>query len=64
VLHSTTLPLAYAHKQRDLIPDSNVEFGYADDSAVVRVVLMENERVLSAYAKRHHLNWNRVTVKP
>ena len=55
--------LAYAHKQCDLIPDSNVQFGYADDSAVVRAVLMENEKVLAAYAKRHKLNWNRVTVK-
>lgn len=64
VVAEAAFALAYAHKQRDLIPDSNVEFGYADDSAVVRAVLMENERVLSAYAKRHHLNWNKVTVKP
>ncbi len=63
VVAEAAFALAYVHKQRDLIPDNNVEFGYADDSAVVRVVLMENERVLSAYAKRHHLNWNRVTVK-
>ncbi len=55
--------LAYVHKQRDLIPDSNEQFGYADDSGVVRAVLMENEKVLSAYAKRHKLNWKRITVK-
>jgi hypothetical protein len=41
-----------------------VEFGYADDSAVVRAVLMENEKVLAAYAKRHKLNWKKITVKP
>src|SRR5262245_57854257 len=28
--------LIYAHRQIDLIPDSNVEYGHADDSAVVR----------------------------
>jgi uncharacterized membrane protein YkvA (DUF1232 family) len=64
VVAEAAFALAYAHKQSDLIPDSNVQFGYADDSSVVRAVLMENERVLSAYAKRHHLNWNKVTVKP
>lgn len=56
--------LAYVHKQHDLIPDTDKQFGYSDDSSVVRTVLMENERVFSAYAKRHHLNWNRVTLKP
>ncbi len=55
--------LAYVHKQHDLIPDSNKQFGYADDSGVVRVVLMENEKVLADYARRQKLNWNRVTVK-
>lgn len=64
VVAEAAFALAYAHKQRDLIPDTNVEFGRADDSAVVRVVLMENERVLSDYAKRHKLNWKKITVKP
>lgn len=64
VVAESAFALAYAHKQRDLIPDSNLQFGYADDSAVVRAVLMENERVLSAYAKRQKLNWSRITVKP
>lgn len=56
--------LIYAHRQVDLIPDSNVEFGHADDSAVVRAVLIEHEKVLSTYAARHGLNWSKVTVKP
>lgn len=64
VVAEAAFALAYAHKQHDLIPDHNVEFGYADDSSVVRAVLMENERSLSSYAARHHLSWNRVTVKP
>lgn len=56
--------IAYVHKQYDLIPDHHPEFGLADDSSVVRAVLMEHERVLSAYANRHKLNWTRITVKP
>jgi uncharacterized membrane protein YkvA (DUF1232 family) len=56
--------LVYAHRQMDLIPDNHPEYGRADDSAVVRAVLMEHERVLEAYARRHRLNWARITVKP
>lgn len=64
VVAEAAFALAYVHKQHDLIPDGNPQFGYADDSGVVRVVLMENEKVLAAYAKRHKLNWKRITVKP
>lgn len=56
--------LVYAHRQVDLIPDTIKEFGLADESAVVRAVLMEHEKAFGAYAKRHRLNWARVTVKP
>jgi uncharacterized membrane protein YkvA (DUF1232 family) len=56
--------LVYCHKKLDLIPDSNPDYGYADDSAVVRCVLIENERVLEAYAKSHGLKWSAVTIKP
>jgi len=54
--------LAYAHRQMDLIPDANEEFGRADDSAVVRAVLIEHERVLADFAQRHRLTWARITV--
>ena len=56
--------LVYAHRQFDLIPDDVPELGLADESSVVRAVLMENERVFEDYAKRHQLNWAKVTVKP
>ncbi len=56
--------LAYAHRQVDLIPDLNQEFGRADDSSVVRAVLIEHERALADFAKRHRLNWTRITVQP
>jgi uncharacterized membrane protein YkvA (DUF1232 family) len=61
---SATFALIYAHRQMDLIPDSIVEFGHADDSSVVRAVLMENERVFEKYAARHGVSWSRVTLKP
>ena len=55
--------LAYAHKQLHLIPDNVPEVGYADESSVVRTVLIENEKVLSEYAKRHGLDWGEITTK-
>jgi len=57
-----TFALVYAHRQMDLIPDRNEEFGRADDSAVVRAVLMEHERVLADFAQRHRLNWAKITL--
>ena len=59
-----TFALIYAHRQVDLIPDSTPEFGLADESGIVRAVLIEHEKALAAYAGRHHLNWSKVTVKP
>ncbi len=56
--------LVYAHRQFDLIPDSVPDIGHADDSSVVRAVLMEHERAFAAYAERHSMNWAAVTVKP
>ena len=55
--------LIYAHRQLDLIPNSIPDIGHADDSAVVRAVLIEHERVLSDYAANHHINWARVTLR-
>jgi uncharacterized membrane protein YkvA (DUF1232 family) len=60
---AATFALIYAHRQLDLIPNSIPEIGHADDSAVVRTVLMEHERVLSDYAAKHNINWTRVTVR-
>ncbi|HVY71357.1 MAG TPA: DUF1232 domain-containing protein [Verrucomicrobiae bacterium] len=60
---SAVFALAYAHKQVDLIPDSVPEFGHADESGVVRAVLIEHERALAKYAERRGLNWSRITVK-
>lgn len=55
--------LMYAHEELDLIPDDVPDVGHADDSAVARAVLIENERVLSDYATRHEVDWATITVK-
>jgi uncharacterized membrane protein YkvA (DUF1232 family) len=59
-----TFALIYAHRQTDLIPDSIPEWGHADDSSVVRAVLIEHERVLSAYAQKIGASWSKITVNP
>jgi uncharacterized membrane protein YkvA (DUF1232 family) len=59
-----TFALVYAHRQFDLIPDRNPEFGRADDSAVVRAVLIEHEKAFADYAARHDMNWTKITVNP
>ena len=61
---SAAFALVYAHRQLDLIPDSDPEFGHADDSAVVRAVLIEHEKVLSNYAAKHKKSWSSISVKP
>ena len=56
--------LTYARKQVDIIPDSIVDLGHADDSSVVRAVIMQNERAFEKYAKSQGISWQRITVKP
>jgi uncharacterized membrane protein YkvA (DUF1232 family) len=55
--------LIYAHRQFDLIPDSIPEYGHADDSGVVRTVLIEHERVLGGYAIRNGVDWSKITLE-
>jgi uncharacterized membrane protein YkvA (DUF1232 family) len=56
--------LLYAHKKMGIIPDSILELGRADDSSVVRAVLIQNEKSFSAYAKAHGIDWQKVTSQP
>ncbi len=63
-LAAATFALIYAHRQHDLIPDDVPDYGRADDSGVVRVVLIEHERVLANYALRHGMKWSLISVKP
>jgi hypothetical protein len=56
--------LIYAHKKVGIIPDSVLNLGRADDSSVVRAVLIQNEKAFGAYAAMHNLQWSRVTSQP
>lgn len=64
VIASAAFALVYAHRKLDLIPDDVPELGHADDSSVVRAVLIEFEKHLAAYASRHEMDWARITVQP
>jgi len=63
-LAAAAFALIYAHKAVDIIPDSNLEFGHADDSAVVRYVLLRYERCLSAYADHCKVHWRGLNPAP
>ncbi len=56
--------LIYAHKKIGIIPDSVLDLGRADDSSVVRVVLMQHEAAFTLYAAAHGLRWSHISVAP
>jgi hypothetical protein len=47
-----------------IIPDSILELGRADDSSVVRTVLIQNEKAFAAYAGTQGVNWQKITSQP
>lgn len=59
-----TFALTYAHKKVDVIPDLIPDTGRADDSSVVRAVLIHNEKAFAAYAEWSGLDWSKVTSRP
>lgn len=56
--------LTYAHKKIDVIPDLVPELGRADDSSVVRAVLITNEKTFAKYAETQGVNWAKITSNP
>ncbi len=56
--------LIYSHKKVGIIPDSLLNFGRADDSSVVRAVLVQNEKVFAIYAASQDVEWTRITSQP
>jgi uncharacterized membrane protein YkvA (DUF1232 family) len=56
--------LIYAHKKVGIIPDSILNLGRADDSSVVRAVLIQNEKAFATYAAAHKAEWSRITSQP
>jgi uncharacterized membrane protein YkvA (DUF1232 family) len=56
--------LIYAHKKVGIIPDSILNLGRADDSSVVRAVLIQNEKAFAVYAAAQSVEWSRITSQP
>ena len=56
--------LIYAHKKVGIIPDTVLNLGRADDSSVVRAVLIQNEKAFAIYAASQDLQWSKVTSQP
>ena len=56
--------LMYAHKKVDIIPDLIPNLGRADDSSVVRAVIIQNEKVFAAYAVSQGFDWSKITSHP
>ncbi|HEY4953016.1 MAG TPA: hypothetical protein VII71_06485 [Verrucomicrobiae bacterium] len=56
--------LLYAHKKMGIIPESTLELGRADDSSVVRAVLIQNEKAFAIYAGMQSVNWQKITSQP
>ncbi|MEJ5239284.1 hypothetical protein [Limisphaera sp. VF-2] len=63
-LAQATFALIYAHKRVGIIPDSFLNLGRADDSAVVRAVLIQNEKAFQLYALAQNVDWSRITSEP
>jgi hypothetical protein len=56
--------LIYSHKKVGIIPDSVLNLGRADDSSVVRAVLIQNEKAFATYAASQKMEWSRITSEP
>ncbi|MGA2245450.1 MAG: hypothetical protein ABSH48_10655 [Verrucomicrobiota bacterium] len=56
--------LIYAHKKTGMIPETVLELGRADDSSVVRAVLIQNEREFAVYAGKQGVDWCKITSQP
>jgi len=53
--------LVYAHKKLSLIPERILELGGADNSSVVRAVLIQNEKAFAIYAGKQGVDWRKIT---
>lgn len=56
--------LLYSHKKVGIIPDSVLNLGRADDSSVVRAVLIQNEKAFALYAATQDRDWSQITSQP
>jgi len=63
-LSQALFALIYAHKKAGIIPDTVLSLGYADNSSVVRAVLIQNERAFAIYAGTQGVDWQKITSHP
>ena len=56
--------LIYAHKKVGIIPEYVPNLGRADDSSVVRCVLIQNEKAFAIYAGTQSVDWSKITSEP
>ena len=63
-ISQSVFALIYAHKKVGVIPDSVLNLGYADNSSVVRAVLIQNEKALAVYAGAQSIDWQKITSQP
>lgn len=63
-LGQAVFALVYAHKKGGIIPDTVLSLGYADNSSVVRAVLIQNEKAFAIYAGSQNVDWQRITSQP
>jgi len=56
--------LVYAHKKVGIIPDTYLSLGRADDSSVVRAVLIQNEKAFEIFAAFQGYDWSKITSQP
>jgi hypothetical protein len=56
--------LIYAHKKTGIIPEGVLELGGADNSSVVRAVLIQNEKAFAIYAGTQGVDWRKITSQP
>ena len=53
--------LLYAHKKVGIIPEKILDLGGADNSSVVRAVLIQNEKAFAIYAGKQGVDWRKIT---
>src|SRR5207248_2415805 len=63
-LAQSVFALIYAHKKVGIIPDTVLNLGRADDSSVVRAVLIQNEKAFAIYAGSLDMEWSKITSQP
>jgi hypothetical protein len=56
--------LLYTHKKTNILSESLLELGRADDSSVVRAVLIQNEKAFAMYAAKQGVDWLKITSRP